>query len=43
MQVYRQQTEPLVEHYRGKGVLAEVDGMGTIEEIASRIERALEG
>ncbi len=43
MQVYREQTEPLVEHYRGKGVLAEVDGMGTVEEIASRIERALEG
>ncbi len=41
MKEYRAKTEPLVAYYRGKGVLAEVDGLGTIEEVASRIEAAV--
>lgn len=43
MRVYREQTEPLVAHYRTRGVLVEVDGMGAIEEVAERIQEALEG
>ena len=39
--VYREQTEPLVEYYRSRDVLAEVDGMGTIDEVEKRIEEAL--
>ena len=39
--VYREQTEPLIEYYRGRDVLTEVDGMGTIDEIEKRIEEAL--
>jgi adenylate kinase len=41
MQVYRESTEPLVAYYRERGLLAEVDGMGTIDEVAARIEEAL--
>jgi adenylate kinase len=41
MRVYRDQTEPLVEHYRKLGVVRAVDGEGSIDEIASRIEEAL--
>jgi adenylate kinase len=41
MRVYREQTAPLIDHYRGLGVLREVDGVGSVEDIASRIERAL--
>lgn len=39
--VYRQQTAPLVDYYRQRGVLAEIDGTGTVEEIFQRIERRL--
>jgi len=41
MEEYRRKTEPLVEHYRAAGVLAEVDGMGDVEQVAKRIEEAL--
>jgi adenylate kinase len=40
MAVYRRQTEPLVQHYRRQGILAEVDGCGSIEEVAERIQEA---
>lgn len=41
MSVYRAQTAPLVDYYRKRGILAEVDGLGSIEEVAKRIEEAL--
>ena len=41
MSVYRAQTAPLVDHYRKRGILAEVDGLGSVEEVAKRIEEAL--
>lgn len=41
LRVYHQKTEPLVGYYRGKGLLADVDGMGDIAEIAEKIDRAL--
>jgi adenylate kinase len=41
MRVYERQTAPLVDYYRRRAVLAEVDGLGTVEEVAKRIEEAL--
>jgi adenylate kinase len=41
MRVYREQTSPLVAYYREHGVLAEVDGMGEIDEVAGRIRGAI--
>ncbi len=41
MRVYRDQTEPLVAHFRAQGILVEVDGSGSVEEIAGRIQEAL--
>ena len=41
MSVYRAQTAPLVDYYRKRGALAEVDGLGSVEEVAKRIEEAL--
>lgn len=35
--VYRRNTEPLIEFYRQRGLLAEVSGVGTIDEIQHRI------
>ena len=37
LRVYREQTQPLIDLYRGRGVLHEVPGEGTIEEIQDRI------
>jgi adenylate kinase len=41
MQVYREQTAPLLAHYRERGVLVEVDGMGTVEAVAEAIQEAI--
>ena len=39
--VYREQTAPVAGHYREKGLLTEVDGMGEIDEISQRLMDAL--
>jgi len=41
LRVYREKTEPLVDFYRGRGLLVTVDGVGDIAEVAGRIGRAL--
>lgn len=43
LEVYRKQTEPLINYYEGSGVFKAVDGMGSIEDILKRMEEALEG
>lgn len=40
--VYRQQTAPLTEVYRERGLLREVDALGTVDEVSARILSALE-
>jgi adenylate kinase len=42
MQVYRDSTAPLIAYYRGRGVLREIDGEGGVDEVAKRLEQALE-
>jgi adenylate kinase len=41
-EVYREQTEPLVEVYRRRGIVHEIDGMGVVEEVTKRIFDALD-
>jgi len=41
MKVYEDQTAPLIAYYREQGILAEVDGVGDIEEIAARVREAI--
>lgn len=41
MQVYRDQTAPLLEYYGAKGKLRSVDGVGTLDEVTARVEDAL--
>jgi adenylate kinase len=43
LRVYRDQTAPLIEYYRAAGLLREVDGGGTIEDIFRRITSVLGG
>jgi adenylate kinase len=40
-EVYSAETAPLLEIYSERGLLREVDGMGDVDEIAERIDRAL--
>ncbi len=41
-EVYLQETAPVIDVYASRGVVVEVDGMGSVEEIASRILEALQ-
>jgi adenylate kinase len=41
LQVYRAQTEPLVDYYRGLTLLKTVDGEGAVDEVYGRIKSAL--
>lgn len=41
LETYRERTEPLESFYREKGLLRDVDGEGSPDEVASRIRRAL--
>jgi adenylate kinase len=36
-EIYTEQTEPLIEVYRGRGLLHEVDGIGEVDEVTTRI------
>jgi adenylate kinase len=42
LQVYAEQTEPLLEVYRSRGLLVEVNGLGEIEEVSERVFVALD-
>jgi adenylate kinase len=42
LQVYAEQTAPLLEIYRARGILVEVDGLGPIDEVSERVFEALD-
>ncbi len=41
LRVYREKTEPLVQHYDEKGLIKTVMGDGEIDDVASRIEKVI--
>ena len=41
-EVYGEETEPLIEIYRDRGILIEVDGMGEVSDVTQRIFDALD-
>lgn len=41
LEVYREQTAPLIDIYAARGLLAKVDGIGEIDEVTDRIASAL--
>ncbi|HMQ38688.1 MAG TPA: adenylate kinase [Micropruina sp.] len=41
LEVYHQETDPLLEVYGERGLLVEVDGMGSVEEVSARVLAAL--
>jgi adenylate kinase len=42
LQVYAEQTEPLLGVYRSRGLLVEVNGLGEIDEVSERVFAALD-
>jgi len=42
LQVYEQDTAPLIDFYSARGVLTRVDGVGTLDEVLARITSAIE-
>jgi adenylate kinase len=43
LRVYRENTRPVVEHYRERGELVEIDGEGTPDEVFTEIRAVVEG
>ena len=41
--IYRRETAPLTEVYSARGLLVQVDGMGSVDDVFTRISDALEG
>ena len=41
LEVYREQTEPLIELYESRGIVTHIDASGAIEEITDRVLAAL--
>lgn len=41
LEVFEQETAPMIEEYRGRGVLKQVDGLGAVDEVNARIMEAL--
>lgn len=41
LEVYKSQTQPVEDYYRQRGLLVEIDGLGTFEQVYERIERIL--
>ena len=39
--VYEEQTAPLIEYYRNRGLLSELDGFGSIEDVQHRLQGIL--
>jgi adenylate kinase len=43
LELFNRETEPLLDHYGGTGLLVRVDGEGGVEEVTERIAGALDG
>jgi adenylate kinase len=43
IEIYLQKTVPVLDHYRGTGLVSEIDGRGTIEEISRQVLAAVTG
>ena len=41
LKIYHEQTAPLIEYYKNKGVLKSIDGMADIDDVSKQIEEVL--
>ena len=42
-EVYTEQTAPLTAVYGERGLLVQVDGMGEVDEVSTRLQQAIDG
>ena len=42
LEVYQEQTQPLIDYYKNKGTLVDIDGVGEIDDVFSRIRASLQ-
>jgi adenylate kinase len=42
LEVYREQTLPLIEYYRNQGLLVDIDGQGLVDTVVTNFKKALE-
>lgn len=43
LDVYHQETEPLLSHFRDMGILVEIDGKPSVEEVSSQVIKTIDG
>ena len=43
LKIYEDDTRPMIKHYEDRGLVKFVDGVGTIEEVAERVNKIFEG
>jgi adenylate kinase len=43
LRAYREQTAPVLDWYDARGLVRRVPGLGTVDEVAARVRRALDG
>lgn len=43
LDVYAKQTSPLLDYYRGRGILSEIAGEGAVADVTAAIRRAVDG
>jgi adenylate kinase len=43
LDVYKEQTEPVIDHYRRKGIVHPVDGLGPVDEVVKRLREVIGG
>lgn len=43
LQVYNEQTQPLIEYYKGRGLLVDINGQQDIDRVFEDIKKALQG
>lgn len=41
LELYKQQTQPLLDYYKQQGLLIEIDGTGSVEEIQDEIKKSI--
>ena len=41
LRVYQEQTAPIIQHFRDEGLLVEVDGVGSMDDVDARITGAV--
>ena len=42
LEVYQEQTQPLIDYYKNKGTLVDIDGVGEIDDVFSRVSASLQ-